>query len=115
MKMYPIGFHCTDDSDGEQVIKVDMKSQLAIYKDIYKYSMEMAMYRDGDKNPFGCELLITGNGMKRVVMIYVADESVNLDEVRFETSTDKDLIYQVVSKSVKKEKNNIRYRVVEDL
>ena len=115
MKMYPIGFHCTDDSGGEQVIKVDMKSQLALYKDIYKYSMEKAMYRDGEKKPFGCELLITGNGIKRVVMIYVADESVNLDEVRFETSTDKDLIYQVVSKSVKKEKNNIRYRVVEDL
>ena len=113
--MYPIGFHCTDDSDGEQVIKVDMKSQLAIYKDIYKYSMEKAMYRAGDKNPFGCELLITGNGIKRVVMIYVADAPVNLHEVRFENSTDKDLIYQVVSKSVKKEKNDIRYRVVEDL
>ena len=84
-------------------------------KDIYKYSMEKAMYRAGDKNPFGCELLITGNGMKRVVMIYVADAPVNLDEVRFENSTDKDLIYQVVSKSVKKEKNDIRYRVVEDL
>lgn len=113
MKMYPIGFHCTDDSGGEQVIKVDMKSQLAIYKDIYKYSMEKAMYRDGDKNPFGCELLITGR--KRVVMIYVGDAPVNLVEVRFENSTDKDLIYQVVSKSVKKEKNDIRYRVVEDL
>ena len=104
MKMYPIGFHCTDDSGGEQVIKVDMKSQLAIYKDIYKYSMEKAMYRDGEKKPFGCKLLITGNGIKRVVMIYVADVPVNLDEVRFENSTDKDLIYQVVSKSVKKEK-----------
>ena len=73
------------------------------------------MYRDGEKNPFGCELLITGNGIKSVVMIYVADAPVNLDEVRFEYSADKDLISQVVSKSVKKEKNNIRYRVVEDL
>ena len=49
------------------------------------------------------------------MVLVTTDESVNLDEVRFENSTDKDLIYQVVSKSVKKEKNNIRYRVVEDL
>ena len=48
-------------------------------------------------------------------MIYVSDAPVSLDEVCFEISTDKDLIYQIVSKSVKKEKNNIRYRVVEDL
>ena len=73
------------------------------------------MYCDGEKMLFGFELLITGNGIKRVVMIYVADAPVNLDEVRFENSTDKDLIYQVVSKSVKEEKNDIRYRVVEDL
>ena len=115
MKMYPIGFHCTDDAGGEQVIKVDMKSQLAIYKDIYTYSVTKALYREGEKKPFGCELLISENGNKRSILIYIAEEPVNLEHVRFEDSTDKDLIYQVVSKSVKKEKNDIRYRTVESL
>ncbi len=115
MKMYPIGFHCIDDAGGEQVIKVDMKSQLAIYKDIYTYSVTKALYREGEKKPFGCELLISENGNKRSILIYIAEEPVNLEQVRFEDSTDKDLIYQVVSKSVKKEKNDIRYRTVESL
>lgn len=115
MKMYPIGFHCTDDAGGEQVIKVDMKSQLAIYKDIYTYGVTKALYREGEKKPFGCELLISENGNKRSILIYIAEEPVNLEQVRFEDSTDKDLIYQVVSKSVKKEKNDIRYRTVESL
>ena len=115
LKMYPIGFHCADDAGGEQVIKVDMKSQLSLYRDIYKYSTMKAMFRDGGKSPFGCELLISGKGSKRLVLIYVGDEPVNLDEVRFEDSSDKDLNYRVVSKSVKKKENNIRFRVVEEL
>ena len=28
MKMYPLGFHCTDDDGGEQVLKFDSKSQV---------------------------------------------------------------------------------------
>ena len=92
-----------------------MKSQLAIYKDIYTYSVTKALYREGEKKPFGCELLISENGNKRSILIYIAEEPVNLEQVRFEDSTDKDLIYQVVSKSVKKEKNDIRYRTVESL
>ena len=71
------------------------------------------MFRDGGKSPFGCELLISGKGSKRLVLIYVGDEPVDLEDVRFEDSSDKDLIYRVVSKSVKKKENNIRFRVVE--
>lgn len=92
-----------------------MKSQISLYRDIYKYSATKAMFREGGKSPFGCELLISGKGNKRLVLIYVGDEPVNLDEVRFEDSGDKDLIYRVVSKSVKKKENNIRFRVVEEL
>ena len=92
-----------------------MKSQISLYRDIYKYSTTKAMFRDGGKSPFGCERLISGKGSKRLVLIYVGDEPVNLDEVRFEDSGDKDLIYRLVSKSVKKKENNIRFRVVEEV
>lgn len=115
MKMYPLGFHCLDDDGGEQVLKFDSKSQVAVYKDVYKYSMGKALYHGEEKNPFGCEFLISGNGEKRRVLVYIGDEAVNLDTVRYEQSNDKDLIYTVVSKSVKKELGNIRYRDMGDL
>ena len=47
--------------------------------------------------------------------VYVGDEAVNLDAIRYEQSDDKDLIYTVVSKSVKKDLGNIRYRDMGDL
>ena len=115
MKMYPLGFHCTDDDGGEQVLKFDSKSQVAVYKDVYKYTMEKALYHEAEKKPFGCEFLISGNGEKRKVLVYVDDEVVNLATVRYELSDDKDLIYTVVSKSVKKERGNIRYRDMGEL
>ena len=116
MKMYPIGFTCTDDNGGEQVIKIDMKSQLSIYRDIYQYSMVKALYHGDEKKPFGCELLITGNGKKTTVLLYTSEDGpVDLDNVRYEVSTDKDLVYKVVEKSVKKKKDNIRFRIIEEL
>ena len=114
MKMYPIGFTCTDDDGGEQVIKIDMKSQLAIYKDIFQYSTTKALYHENEKKPFGCELLITGNGKESRVLVYISEEgAVDMDKVRYEVSTDKDLIYKVVEKSVKKKKDNIRFKKIE--
>ena len=115
MKMYPLGFHCIDDDGGEQVLKFDSKSQVAVYKDVYKYSMGKALYHGDEKKPFGCEFLISGNGEKRRVLVYIGDEAVNLDAVRYEQSDDKDLIYTVVSKSVKKDLGNIRYRDMGEL
>ena len=115
MKMYPLGFHCTDDDGGVQVLKFDSKSQVAVYKDVYKYTMEKALYHEVEKKPFGCEFLIRGNGEKRRVLVYIGDEAVNLETVRYEQSDDKDLIYTVVSKSVIKDSGNIRYRDMGDL
>ena len=116
MKMYPLGFHSTDDDGGEQVLKFDSKSQVAVYKNVYKYSMEKALYHGDEKKPFGCELLITGNGKKTTVLLYTSEDGpVDLDNVRYEVSTDKDLVYKVVEKSVKKKKDNIRFRVMEEL
>ena len=115
MKMYPLGFHCTDDDGGEQVLKFDSKSQVAIYKDVYKYSMGKALYHGDETKPFGCEFLITGNGEKRVVLVYTSDDGpVNLDDVRYEQNNDKDLIYTVVGKSLKNNEN-IRYRNMGEL
>ena len=115
MKMYPLGFHCTDDDGGEQVLKFDSKSQVAVYKDVYKYSMGKALYHGDDKIPFGCEFLITGNGEKRLVLVYTSDDGpVNLEDVRYEQNNDKDLIYTVVGKSLKNNEN-IRYRNMGEL
>ena len=115
MKMYPLGFHCTDDDGGEQVLKFDLKSQVAVYKDVYKYSMEKALYHGDETKPFGCEFLITGNGEKRVVLVYTSDDGpVNLEDVRYEQNNDKDLIYTVVGKSLKNNEN-IRYRNMGEL
>ena len=115
MKMYPLGFHCTDDDGGEQVLKFDSKSQVAVYKDVYKYSMGKALYHGDETKPFGCEFLITGNGEKRVVLVYTSDNGpVNLDDVRYEQNNDKDLIYTVVGKSLKNNEN-IRYRNMGEL
>jgi hypothetical protein len=115
MKMYPLGFHCTDDDGGEQVLKFDSKSQVAVYKDVYKYSMGKALYHGDDKIPFGCEFLITGNGEKRIVLVYASDDGpVNLEDVRYEQNNDKDLIYTVVGKSLKNNEN-IRYRNMGEL
>ena len=115
MKMYPLGFHCTDDDGGEQVFKFDSKSQVAIYKDVYKYSMEKALYHGEEDKPFGCEFLIIGNGEKRVVLVYTSNDGpVNLDDVRYEQNNDKDLIYTVVRKSLKNNEN-IRYRNMGEL
>jgi hypothetical protein len=77
--------------------------------------MEKALYHEAENKPFGCEFLISGNGEKRRVLVYIGDETVNLDTVRYEPSDDKDLIYTVVSKSVKKDLGNIRYRDMGDL
>lgn len=116
MKMYPIGFTCSDDDGGEQVIKVDMKSQLAIYKDIFQYSTTKALYQKKKKKPFGCELLLTGDGKKSRILVYVSDDgALDLDQVHYEVSTDKDLIYKVVEKSVKKKKANIRFKKIDEL
>ena len=116
MKMYPIGFTCSDDDGGEQVIKVDMKSQLAIYKDIFLYSTTKALYHKNEKKPFGCELLLTGDGKKSRILVYVSDDgALDLDQVHYEVSTDKDLIYKVVEKSVKKKKSNIRFKKIDEL
>ena len=116
MKMYPIGFTCTDDNGGEQVIKIDMKSQLSIYRDIYQYSMVKALYHGDEKKPFGCEMRITGNGQNNVILLYISEDGpVDLSNVRYELSTDKDLIYKVVGKSVKKNKDNIRFRKIEEM
>ena len=116
MKMYPFGFHCEDDAGGEQVLKFDSKSQVAIYRDIYKYSMGKALYHGDEKKPFGCEFLISGNGEKRVVTVYLSENGpVNLEEVRYEQCDDKDLIYTVIGKSLKKNKANIRFRNMGDL
>ena len=116
MKMYPIGFTCSDDDGGEQVIKVDMKSQLAIYKDIFQYSTTKALYHTNEKKPFGCELLLTGDGKKSRILVYVSDDgALDLDQVHYEVSTDKDLIYKVVEKSVKKKKSNIRFKKIDEL
>lgn len=110
LKMYPIGFHCIDDDGGEKVLKFDSKSQVAIYKDVYKYSMGKALYHGDENQPFGCEFLIIGNGEKRSVLIYISDKGpVNLEDVRYEQNNDKDLIYTVVGKSLKNNEN-IRYR-----
>ena len=115
MKMYPLGFHCTDDEGGEQVLKFDSKSQVAVYKDVYKYSMGKALYHGDEKKPFGCEFLITGNGEKRIVLVYTSDDGpVNLEDVRYEQNNDKDLIYTVVGKSLKNNEN-IRYRNMGEL
>ena len=115
MKMYPLGFHCTDDDGGEQVLKFDSKSQVAVYKDVYKYTMEKALYHGDDKKPFGCEFLISGNGEKRVVLVYTSNDGpVNLDDVCYEQNNDKDLIYTVVGKSLKNNEN-IRYRNMGEL
>ena len=115
MKMYPLGFHCTDDDGGEQVLKFESKSQVAVYKDVYKYSMGKALYHGDDKIPFGCEFLITGNGEKRLVLVYTSDDGpVNLEDVRYEQNNDKDLIYTVVGKSLKNNEN-IRYRNMGEL
>ena len=116
MKMYPIGFTCTDDNGGEQVIKIDMKSQLSIYRDIYQYSMVKALYHGDEKKPFGCEMRITGNGQNNVILLYISEDGpVDLSNVRYELSTDKDLIYKVVGKSVKKNKDNLRFRKIEEM
>ncbi len=116
LKMYPLGFHCIDDDSGdEKVIKVDMKSQIAIYRDVYKYTMTRALYLEGKKDPIGCELILSGNGVERGVMIYVDDSPINLEQVCYEKSEDKDLIYKVVAKSIKKNQGNIRFRNVEYL
>lgn len=116
MKMYPIGFTCTDDNGGEQVIKIDMKSQLSIYRDIYQYSMVKALYHGDEKKPFGCEMRITGNGQNNVILLYISEDGpVDLSNVRYELSTDKDLVYKVVGKSVKKNKDNIRFRKIEEM
>lgn len=111
VKMYPFGFHCIDDDGGEQVLKFDSKSQDAVYKDIYKYSMGKALYHGDENKPFGCELLLTGNGEKRIVTVYLSDDGpLNLDDVRYEHCNDKDLIFEVIGKSLKKNKANIRYK-----
>ncbi len=115
LKMYPLGFHCVDDDGGEQVLKFDSKSQVAIYKDVYKYRMEKAMYHGDGKQPFGCQFVISGNGEKRTVLVYIGNVLENQDTVRYEQSDDKDLIYKVVVKSVRKNKVDIRYRKLEDL
>ena len=115
MKMYPLGFHCTDDDGGEQVLKFDSKSQVAVYKDVYKYSMGKALYHGDEKKPFGCEFLITGNGEKRVMLVYTSEDGpVNLEDVRYEQNNDKDLIYTVVGKLLKNNEN-IRYRNMGEL
>ena len=115
MKMYPIGFTCIDDAGGEQVIKIDMKSQLSIYRDVYQYSMAKALYQGDEKKPFGCEMLITGNGKKTTVLLYTSEDGpLDLNKVCYEVSTDKDLVYKVVEKSVKKKKDNIRFRIIEE-
>ena len=97
------------------MLKFDSKSQVAVYKDVYKYSMGKALYRGDEKKPFGCEFLITGNGEKRVVLVYTSDDGpVNLKDVRYEQNNDKDLIYTVVGKSLKNNEN-IRYRNMGEL
>ena len=70
----------------------------------------------------------TGTNMTMTIMsaareVAALPEEPEMNDIGILVSTDPvaldqaciDLIYQVVSKSVKKEKNNIRYRVVEDL
>ena len=78
--------------------------------------MGKALYHGDEKKPFGCEFLITGNGEKRIVMVYKSAEGlVNLEDVRYEQCDDKDLIYTVIGKSLKKNKANIRYRSMGEL
>ena len=113
MKMYPLGFHCTDENNETVVMKFDMKSQLSLSTDnkVYKYTMKNAFFKDNEKKPFGCELVIDQNGVQRNLFVYVDDGIVtDLKDVRYELSEDKDLIYKVVEKSVKKKLDNIRIR-----
>lgn len=113
MKMYPLGFHCTDENNESVVMKFDMKSQLSLSTDnkVYKYAMKNAFFRNDEKKPFGCELVIDQNGVQRNLFVYVDDGIVtDLKDVRYEPSEDKDLIYKVVEKSVKKKLDNIRIR-----
>ena len=106
MKMYPFGFHCTDEKDETVVMKFDMKSQIGLTTDdfvICKYSMKNALYKNGEKKPFGCEFVIEKNGQKKNIIVYVAEEKLSdFSEVRFEHSDDKDLICSVVNKKVLK-------------
>ena len=75
MKMYPIGFTCSDDDGGEQVIKVDMKSQLAIYKDIFQYSTTKALYHTNEKSPLAasCSLQETVRNLVYLFMFQMAE------------------------------------------
>lgn len=113
MKMYPLGFHCTDENNETVVMKFDMKSQLSLSTDnkVYKYTMKNAFFKDDEKKPFGCEFVIDQNGVQRNLFVYVDDGIVtDLKDVRYEPSEDKDLIYKVVEKSVKKKLDNICIR-----
>lgn len=77
--------------------------------------MGKALYHGDETKPFGCEFLITGNGEKRVVLVYTSEDGpVNLEDVRYEQNNDKDLIYTVVGKSLKNNEN-IRYRNMGEL
>lgn len=89
------GFRQKSHRSKNKALQFDSKTQVAVYKDVYKYTMEKALYHEAEKKPFGCEFLISGNGEKRRVLVYVGDEVVNLDTVRYEQSDDKDLIYTV--------------------
>ena len=51
MKMYPLGFHCTDENNETVAMKFDMKSQLSLSTDnkVYKYAMKNAFFRNDEK------------------------------------------------------------------
>lgn len=111
LKMYPFGFHCTDENNQTVVMKFDMKSQIAISTEnkVYKYSMKNGLYKNNEKKPFGCQLEIEQNGVQRPVIIYVDDgNDIDFKQIRYEPSDDKDLIYTVVEKSIKKKLTNLR-------
>lgn len=112
-KMYPLGFHCTNQNDETVVCHFDMESQMDIYPNVKvkKYSMKNALYSGNEKNPFGCEYVYSDNGVQKSVIVYISDSDVDLSTARYEPSDDKDLIYTVVGKSVKKKKDNIRIKM----
>lgn len=111
MKMYPMGFTCTNQNDENVIMKFDMKSNVGLTTDdfvIYKYSMKNALYKKDGKKPFGCEILIEKNGKQKNIIVYVDEEKLSdFSEVRFEPSDDKDLICSVVNKKVRKVPQNI--------
>ncbi len=105
MKMYPLGFHGYDENNEKVIMKVDMKSKLSLSTDnkTCKYTMKNALYKNNDKKLFGCEILIEQNGIQNSVIVYIDDEKISdFSSIRYEPSEDKDLIYQVVHKVVKK-------------